>query len=347
LSEGGVAKGGPGPLAAIISLAGTSLLEEERLLLEERRPAGVILFARNCRDRRQLRGLVETVRAAVGDPELPVLIDQEGGRVMRLRPPEWRELPSMALIGQVAQREMPSGLEAAGLAGALIAADLREVGITIDCAPVLDVAGEATTTAIGDRSFSGDPELVGALGRALADGLLSGGVLPVMKHLPGHGRAGTDSHLALPRVDVPLDELRRRDFVPFRACRDLPLAMTAHVVYSACDPDHPATVSRRVIADIIRGEIGFSGVLLSDDLSMRALTGPLPERAQAALEAGCDLALYCAGQVDEARAVLDAVPPLDPTTDRLLRGSLLNARAAAGVDVAHASASFDKLLSAA
>ncbi len=288
--------------AAIVGLAGPILLADEAALLRELPPAGVILFGRNCRTRPQLRTLIGELRATLDDPGLPVLIDQEGGRVMRLRPPEWRSLPAMRAIGALAGQSLEAGREAAGLVARLIAHDLREVGITIDCAPALDIGLPDTTAAIGDRAFAADPSLVAELGGAFAAALEGAGVAAVIKHLPGHGRATVDSHLALPRVEAGLDQLRATDFLPFRRLASSRLAMTAHVVYTALDPDRPATLSPRVIADIIRGEIGFSGVLMSDDLDMAALTGPPRERALRALEAGCDIALYCPGRLADTRA---------------------------------------------
>jgi beta-N-acetylhexosaminidase len=283
--------------AVIVSLAGAALTASEARMLAEGRPAGVILFARNCVDPEQLAALTQAIRTAAADPLLPVLIDQEGGRVMRLKPPAWRSLPPMAAIGALAGRDLEAGLSAARLAGQVIGADLAAVGINVDCAPVLDVAGVDTTPAIGDRSFGGQPELVGCLGSALMAGLEASGVAPVIKHLPGHGRARVDSHLELPVVDVPLGELRARDFVPFRHCRHARLAMTAHLLFPALDAKRPATQPATIIETIIRGEIGFAGILISDDLSMQALAGPLEERAVRAIEAGCDLALYCHGDI--------------------------------------------------
>jgi beta-N-acetylhexosaminidase len=242
---------------------------------------------------------------------MPILIDQEGGRVARLRPPEWRQLPPMAALeGLVEGGDLEPARRAAFLIGRLIAFDLREVGITIDCAPVLDLRLPNATRAIGDRAFSGDPRRVAALGEAVADGLVAGGLLPVIKHLPGHGRARVDSHLALPVVDASLGMLQATDFVPFRQLARLPLAMTAHVVFTAIDPERPATLSPRVIAEIIRGMLEFDGLLLSDDLAMGALDGPPEARALAALAAGCDLALYCAPDLRARRRVLAAVPPM-------------------------------------
>lgn len=298
------------PRAAIIGLAGPDLLPEERALLAALPPAGVILFQRNCRDRDQIGALVDAVRALHPGRRLAVLIDQEGGRVMRLRPPHWRALPSAGGIAGTAAREAAAGLEAAWLLGRLIAHDLREVGINVDCAPVLDVAAAGMTEAIGDRSFGADPARVAELAGRFMDGLMAGGVAPVIKHLPGHGRAAVDSHVGLPRVGASPAALREADFVPFRRLRHAPFAMTAHVVFEAFDPERPATVSAAVIARVIRGELDFQGLLMSDDLAMGALMGDPGSRAAAALAAGCDLALHCTGCLEETRAVLEAATPL-------------------------------------
>ncbi|SNB61550.1 beta-N-acetylhexosaminidase [Arboricoccus pini] len=294
--------------AVVVSLAGPRLLAEEHDLLGRGQPAGVILFGRNCVDPRQLRELCDAVRIAAGDTDLPILIDQEGGRVMRLRPPRWRPLPAMGTIGRLASVDRQAGLEAARLAGALIGGDLSMAGITVDCAPVLDVSGPTTTKAIGDRAFASDPVLVGELGRALMTGLSSSGVAAVIKHLPGHGRAESDSHMELPVVTASLAALREHDFVPFKMCHDAKLAMTAHLLFKALDADRPATQSPAIISEIIRGEIGFAGILISDDLSMEALSGSLEERASLAVAAGCDLALYCHGRLSESTRILNEAP---------------------------------------
>jgi len=297
--------------AAVVGLAGTALGTEERALFRERLPAGVILFARNCASRDQVRALVAELRAVLGDDDLPVLIDQEGGRVMRLRPPEWPARVPARAIGALAERDPAAGREAARLQARLIAADLAALGITVACAPVLDLGLPGRTAAIGDRAYSADPRVVAELGRAAVEGFAAGGVLPVIKHLPGHGRAAVDSHVALPVVDAPQELLAACDWLPFLACRDAPMAMTAHVLYPGLDPDQPATHSAPIIEAVIRGRIGFAGVLLSDDLSMGALGGSLGERAARARAAGCDLALHCNGDLAEAAAVLDAAGPLE------------------------------------
>jgi beta-N-acetylhexosaminidase len=311
---------GAAPRAAVVGIAGTVLDAAERELLTALPPAGVILFQRNCADRAQLKALTDELRALAPGRHLPILIDQEGGRVMRLRPPHWRALPSAGAIGRLALADPEAGRAAARLLGRLIAHDLREVGIDVDCAPVLDVATPGMTEAIGDRSFGADPALVAELAAAFMAGLMAGGVAPVVKHVPGHGRAVVDSHLALPVVHDAVAMLDEADFAPFRALRHAPFAMTAHLVYTGLDPERPATTSRRVIARVVRGELGLQGILLSDDLAMQALSGAPAERALAALEAGCDLALFCPGRLAETRAVLQAVPPLAPSLAARLEG---------------------------
>lgn len=298
-------------LAGVLGVEGTILSAEERRFLARHPPAGVILFARNIEDRQQLRALTDAIRAAAAPARPLIFIDQEGGRVMRLRPPVWRSLPAMAQIGELFGTEPAAALRAARAVGRLIGADLTQAGIDVACAPVLDVAAPGLTEAIGSRAFSSDPPTVTALGRAVADGLLDAGILPVIKHLPGHGRALIDSHVGLPVVEASRDELAGRDFLPFQALSDLPIGMTAHILFSTIDPDRPATLSARIIAEVIRQEIGFAGLLLSDDLGMGALKGDLAGRATACLAAGCDLALACSGRIEDAWALASVLPALD------------------------------------
>jgi beta-N-acetylhexosaminidase len=333
--------------AAIVGVAGPALDDAERRLIAARRPWGFILFGRNCVDPPQVSRLVAALRAAVGDPQAPVLIDQEGGRVMRLRPPHWPARPPLRSVGRLAEDDPAAGREAAWLHARLIAADLHELGITIDCAPVLDLASPEGTAAIGDRALSADPALVGELGQALTLGFLAGGVLPVIKHLPGHGRARVDSHLSLPAVDASLELMRRTDWQPFRACRAAPLAITAHVRFAALDPAQPATLSSRVIGEVIRGELGFAGLLLSDDLSMGALTGSLGARAAAARAAGCDLALHCNGRPDEMADVLAAAGPLEGAAAARAARALARLRPPEPLDRAAAEARLAALLASA
>jgi len=296
--------------ALIIGFAGEALRAEERSLLSASRPAGIILFARNCASKAQVRRLVEDARSAIGEDHLLVLIDQEGGRVRRLKPPEWRDLPAAAAFGRLHANDPSLALARARLVARLTAAELGEIGINANCAPVLDVPQSGAHQIIGDRAYGDDAATVAALGRAVAEGLLAGGVVPVIKHVPGHGRARADSHVELPVVDARLSELEGSDFVPFRALRDLPAAMTAHVVYSAIDPEAPASTSPRVTADVIRGTIGFDGLLMSDDICMAALSGSARARAEAVIRAGSDIALHCNGELAEAESAAAGVPAL-------------------------------------
>ncbi len=298
------------PRAVVFGCAGERLTSEEKDFFARTAPLGFILFARNCRNRPQVRRLVEDLRASVGRTDAPVLIDQEGGRVARLSPPVWRAVPAAAVFGRLAAGDPEAAHKAAELNARLLAAELTDLGITVNCLPLLDVPVAGGHDIIGDRAFADTAEVVADLGAAVLSGLLAGGVLPVIKHLPGHGRAAVDSHEALPVVEAPRKLLEETDFTPFRALADAPLGMTAHVVYTALDPAQPATTSQTVIDQVIRGSIGFQGLLISDDLSMSALAGGLGDRAAAALAAGCDVALHCNGKADEMAAVAAAVGPL-------------------------------------
>lgn len=286
------------------------LSSEEKHFFRGERPWGFILFARNISEPGQIRDLVSEMRDCAGNPNAPVFIDQEGGRVQRLRPPLAPDYPTAAVIGSIFRSNAEEGLRAAWLMSRLHAIDLSRLSITSDCLPVLDVPVEGAHDVIGDRAYGSDPAIVSALGRAAAEGLLAGGILPVIKHIPGHGRAYSDSHLELPVVDAPIEELRGTDFVPFTALADMPMAMTAHVVYSAIDSVLPATTSPKVIRDIVRGEIGFDGLLMSDDVSMKALGGGFGERTTAIFSAGCDIVLHCNGSMEEMRAVSAETPVL-------------------------------------
>ena len=296
--------------AFICGCAGLALDAAERAFRAREQPWGLILFKRNIDTPEQVRALTASFRAEVGRPDAPVLIDQEGGRVQRMGPPHWPAYPAAARFEALAHLPEQERAELVHLSAQLMAADLRDVGITVDCLPVLDVPVPGSSDVIGNRAYAASPQRVAALGRAAAEGLMAGAVVPVMKHIPGHGRAFADSHLELPVVTADPEELRSVDFYPFRMNADLPAAMTAHVVYRALDESHPATVSTRVIKETIRGTIGFSGLLMSDDLSMKALSGTMQQKAQAALAAGCDLVLHCNGDKAEMEAVADAVPQL-------------------------------------
>ena len=298
--------------AAIFGCAGTEITAEERAFYRETDPLGFILFARNVVDPEQMLRLTGDLRESVGREDAPILIDQEGGRVARLKPPHWRAMPPAARFGEIAAADRARAATAVRINHELLAGELRAIGVNVDCAPVLDLKRPETTTAIGDRAFAADPTLVADLGRAAAEGLMAGGVVPVIKHMPGHGRATVDSHLDLPRIDADFDELADSDFVPFRMLNDLPWGITAHLVYTAIDPDRPATLSPKVISEVIRGEIGFSGLLVSDDMSMKALQGSLDRLAADLIAAGCDVALHCNGKLDEMRLVAAGCGALSP-----------------------------------
>ena len=301
-------------LAAIFGCAGLRLTDEERRFFARVEPFGFILFARNVGEPGQVRSLTGELRDAVGRKDAPVLMDQEGGRVQRLRPPQWRAAPPAARFGELAAADLDAALEAVTLNARLIGAELADLYIDTVCAPVLDLRHSGANDAIGDRSFSADPNIVAALGQAACKGCRQSGVAPVIKHMPGHGRGMVDSHQALPVVEAPLAELDATDFRPFIALADEPLGMTGHLLIRAVDPENPATTSARVIREVIRGRIGFQGVLMTDDLSMGALAGSIGERARAALAAGCDLALHCNGRMEEMLAVASAVSPASSAT---------------------------------
>ena len=296
--------------AMILGASGLVLTADEVALYRNERPWGFILFARNIQEPNQIADLVAAMRDAVGRPEAPVLIDQEGGRVQRIRPPVAEKYPAAAELGALYGQDREKGLRAAWLMSRLHAFDLLKLGINVDCLPVLDVPVEGASNVIGDRAYGFDPAMVAAMGAASAEGLKAGGVLPVMKHIPGHGRGMADSHHDLPVVTASRAELEAHDFVPFRALRDELMAMSAHIVFTAIDPEQPATTSTRVIEEVIRGYIGFDGLLMSDDTSMNALKGTIRERARRIAGGGCDMILHCNGVMEEMRAVVEEARPL-------------------------------------
>ena len=328
----------------ILGCSGPTLAGTERRFFADADPLGFILFARNCVDPGQVRALVDGLRESVGRSDAPVLVDQEGGRVARLKPPHWRAVPAAGHFADLARRDTVRAAEAARLNARLVAAELNALGITINCVPVLDVPQPGAHPAIGDRAIGDTPERAAALGRAVCEGVLDGGLLPVIKHIPGHGRALLDSHHALPEVTAGRDELEAVDWAPFRALRAMPWAMTGHIVYRALDASRPATTSARVIEGVIRGAIGFDGVLVTDDLSMQALKdGPGPSAA-AALAAGCDLALHCNGVLAEMEAVAQAAGPcVEATLGRLARAEAMR-RQPKPIEVAEAQRRLDGLL---
>ena len=297
--------------AWISGCIGRTVNRDERLFFADERPFGFILFRRNISEPNQLSDLVAELKELGGGDATPILVDQEGGRVQRLRPPMAPNRPVAEEIGRLFRRDEEAGLRAAFLQGRILAADILAYGINANCVPCLDAPVEGAHSVIGDRAYSSEPEIVALLGRAAASGTMSKGVLPVMKHLPGHGRGNADSHEELPVVTAARGELEAHDWPPFHALRDLPAAMTAHVLYTALDPQAPATLSPRIVEEVIRGAIGFDGLLMTDDLSMKALKGGFTDRSRRAIEAGCDVILHCNGDFDEMQAVAAGVPPLE------------------------------------
>ena len=330
--------------AFIAGTSGLSLTAAERAFLKDARPWGLILFKRNVDTPAQIVDLVADFRACVGRPDAPVLIDQEGGRVQRLGPPHWPVYPPGAAYARLFRSDPAAGARAAWLGARLMAADLAALGITIDCLPLADVPVAGADAVIGDRAYGETPEQVATIARAIADGLADGGVLPVLKHIPGHGRATADSHLHLPVVDADRATLDATDFAAFRRLADLPMAMTAHVVFTAFDPVLPATTSRTMIQDVIRSLIGFGGLLMSDDVSMAALSGSIGERSAAALAAGCDVILHCNGKLDEMREVATNVPRLAGDAARRAEAALAARHAPRPFDAAAARAEFVRLI---
>jgi len=332
--------------AFITGVAGPGLTGEERQFLQDAQPWGLIVFKRNVVDPAALRRLVDDFRAALGR-NAPVLIDQEGGRVQRLGPPHWPSYPPGAAYGDLYDRNREAGLAAAKLGARLIAADLAALGIDVDCAPIADVPVAGADPIVGDRAYGTEPAKVAAIAEAFAAGLLEGGVLPVLKHIPGHGRATADSHQRLPVVTADRAILDGTDFAAFRPLCGLPLGMTAHVVFTAFDPVAPATTSATIVRQVIRDSIGFEGLLMSDDISMGALSGSLGERTSAALAAGCDMVLHCNGKMPEMQAVAAAAPRLAGEAARRAEAALAMRKPAAPIDIAASRAAFFKLMAGA
>jgi beta-N-acetylhexosaminidase len=330
--------------AFITGVSGTELTAAEREFIRAERPWGFILFKRNVEAPAQVAALVEELRAAAGAADAPVLIDQEGGRVQRLGPPHWPVYPPGAIFSTLYDADSVLGLTAARLSARLIASDLTDLGITVDCLPLADVPVPGADAVIGNRAYGTEPGKVAAIARAVTEGLEQGGVLPVLKHIPGHGRATADTHFKLPTVDAPRDELDRTDFAAFKPLADLPMAMTAHVVFSAVDPAHPATTSATMITQVIRGVIGFQGLLMSDDVSMNALSGNIAERTRAIFAAGCDMALHCNGNIEEMREVAGQTPELSGTALARAKAALASRRVPQPFDRVAARAELDALI---
>lgn len=332
--------------AFISGCGGPDLSADERAFFRDADPWGLILFARNCIGVPQIRALIADFRDTVGRADAPVLIDQEGGRVQRLKPPGWPAYPPAATIARLAARDPDAGTRAAWLIGRLIGEDLYGLDITVDCVPCIDIRVPGAHDIIGDRSYGADPETIAHLAGTVTRGLSAAGVAPVMKHIPGHGRALADSHFELPVVDTDRVELERSDFEPFRKLASLPMAMTAHVIYAAIDANAPATLSPHLVDAIIRGSIGFDGLLMSDDLSMKALSGSLQSRTEASVAAGCDMALHCNGDLVEMSAVASRAPELTGRAAERARAALDWAERQE-TDIVAARREFDALVDAA
>ena len=330
--------------AFIAGVAGTELSTEERSFFRSERPWGFILFKRNVETPTQIAALTEQLREALGEPEVAIFIDQEGGRVQRLGPPNWSSYPAGAVFGQLYDIAPAMGVTAARLSARLIADDLQRIGVTVDCLPLADVPAPGADAVIGDRAYGTEPGKVAAIARAVAEGLEQGGILPVVKHIPGHGRAAADTHFRLPVVDAPKKELETTDFAAFRPLADLPMAMTAHVVFRAYDPVQPATTSATIIERVIRRLIGFQGLLMSDDVSMNALAGSIAERTRAIFAAGCDVVLHCNGKMTEMRDVAREAPELSGKALQRAKRALAARKAAKPFDRAAARAELDALV---
>ena len=330
--------------AAIYGLSGPELTENERDFFREADPAGYILFKRNCCDAKQLRSLNDELRTLSGRPDLPILIDQEGGRVARMQPPHWPSFPRGEAFAALYELAPSSAIEAARVNARALALTLRSVGINVNCLPLLDVRQPGASDIIGDRALGAEPMQVAALGRAVLDGMASAGVVGVVKHMPGHGRALVDSHKELPVVTAGDEELAI-DLEPFERLRQAPMGMVAHVVYTAWDPAQPASLSPTVIGQIIRERIGFDGLLMTDDIGMHALSGDFGARAADAVAAGCDVALHCSGEMAEMEAIAAAVPALSAGSEaRLARAMAITLNEEDDLDFAEAVAKRDALL---
>jgi beta-N-acetylhexosaminidase len=329
--------------AFITGISGLTLIAEERAFMRAHRPWGFILFKRNIETHEQVAELIVELRESIDEPDAPVLIDQEGGRVQRLGLPHWPVYPPGAVFGTLYDIDRKLGLTAARLSARLIAADLIDLGVTVDCLPLADVPIAGADAVIGNRAYGTEPGKVAAIARAVTEGLEQGGVLPVLKHIPGHGRATSDTHFRLPVVDTPRAELERTDFAAFQPLADLPMAMTAHVVFSALDPAQPATTSATIIEQVIRGSIGFQGLLMSDDVSMNALAGSIAGRTRAIVSAGCDMVLHCNGKLDEMREVAREAPVLSGTALDRAKRALATRKPPQPFDRAAARAELDEL----
>jgi beta-N-acetylhexosaminidase len=325
-------------------LDGLELTAEEHAFFKDANPWGFILFRRNCDTPDQVRKLTDALRNCIGRADAAILIDQEGGRVQRLQGEHWRKRPAAASFGSLSRQNRTTARDLTYDNARVMAAELKDLGINVDCTPCIDVPIEGSHDIIGDRAFARDPWVVAELGQSVIDGMLDGGVLPVIKHMPGHGRAKADSHLSLPVVETARSELERTDFAPFRALAHAPLAMTAHVVYTDIDASAPATASKRVVDEVIRGAIGFDGALMTDDICMKALKGSFTDRVKNAIAAGCDLILHCLRDMDEMREVASATPILSGKAKQRCDRALAMLKPAKPFAVAEAQSRIDAAL---
>lgn len=331
--------------AFVTGVAGEQLTPDEWRFLQDARPCGLILFARNCRSPQQIRSLIDSFKDAIGRDDLFVMVDQEGGRVQRMKPPAFREIPSAGKFGALYKKNPENGCRAAKAAAQLVAAELAAIGFNVNCVPVLDMPVEGAHDVIGERAYGRDPNTVTALGVAVAEGMMAGGVLPCMKHMPGHGRSTVDTHHNLPVIDTQLALLEKTDFEPFRRLNYLPLGMSAHVMFNAIDPEEPATTSPIVIEQVIRQRIGFDGLLFSDNSSMNALAGRIGDRINRMLTAGCDVALHCNGQFDDMLEVAANSVLLEGDAERRFHAAFEARKPASAFDASEAVAALDAALS--
>lgn len=323
-----------------------TLSDEEKAFFRKEQPWGFIVFGRNIETPSQLSELVASLKACVEHEHVAILIDQEGGRVQRMKQPHWRKYPATRYVGKIFAKDREKGLRAAWLHGRLLASDLHAVGINVDCAPVLDVPVEgADEVTLGDRTFSADATEIGILAEQTCAGLIAGGVAPIIKHMPGLGRAETDSHYNLPIVDCGLEDLSKTDFVPFKHLNQQKMAMTAHIIYKGVDAENPATQSQKIIGDIIRGQIGFDGLLMSDDVSMKALKGDFETRCEKTFNAGCDMVLHCNGDMQEMMAVASASPKLAGKSQARASRAIQSVGNPDESDISSLQAEYEELLS--
>lgn len=329
----------------VFGLEGLELTKDEMTFFSRESPWGFILFARNIDNPEQVKNLTAQLRVCVGRDDAPIFIDQEGGRVQRFCPPHWKKYPSAAMLGELYARDKTQGARATWLHARLLAFDLLALGVTVNCMPVLDVPSPDGHDVIGDRAYSTNVAQVSCHGSLACEGLLAGGVKPVLKHIPGHGRATADSHFNLPIIETDLESLTKTDFVPFVDLKHIDMAMTAHVIYTAVDADQPATASKKVMNEIIRRQMGYEGLIITDDITMNALSGDLTQRTQSVFAAGCDIVLHCTGRMNEMKEVANATPFLSGTALQRAQKALLGIGKTDEVNEADCRAEFEQIMS--